>query len=146
MSLREVTFKLHLFQTEEDRDYSRRRLLWLLESLCQINRIYLELYPDTLPLYQSNIVYAVEDGEIFRDIPSIMDDGCGDCDCLSGWRIAELQAIGINARPYLKWRRENGKTIFHALVMWPDGKVEDPSLALGMGGGKIVNKPIFIDP
>jgi hypothetical protein len=31
-------------------------------------------------------------------------------------------------------------------VRWPDGRIEDPSLALGMAGHPITRKPIFIDP
>lgn len=146
MALREVTFKLHLFESDDDRDYSRRRLLWLLESLCQVNRIWIELHPETPPLYRSGVIYKIEQGEIFRDIPTIIDDGGGDCDCLASWRVAELQAIGINARPYIKWRKEGQRWIYHALVMLPGGRVEDPSLALGMGGGKIVAKPIYVKP
>lgn len=145
MSLREITFRVHLFETPGDRQYSRRRLLWLLEALAQINRVYLELHPETPPLYESGVTYEVEKGEIFRDIPTLIEEGKGDCDCLAGWRVAELQNIGVNARPYLKWRKEGDKWIYHALVMLPGGQVEDPSLALGMGG-KIISKPIYVQP
>lgn len=40
---------------------------------------------------------------------------------------------GIKAKPYAKWRlRPDGSYAYHALVMMPDGRLEDPSLTLGM--------------
>lgn len=73
--------------------------------------------------------------EHFRDIPRIMDNGGGDCDNLSSWRVAELRHAGINAAPYITCRaRPDGGMTYHALVRWPDGTSEDPSLLLGMGG------------
>jgi hypothetical protein len=60
------------------------------------------------------------------------------------WRAAELQQIGINARPYIRWRRRpNGSYIYHALVAWPDGRIEDPSIAMGMRGPQY-RRPIFV--
>ena len=146
MSLREILFKVRLFETPEDKNYSRRRLLWLLEALSQVDKIWLELHPETPPLYQSGVVYEMEKGELFRDIPTLMEDGVGDCDCLASWRVAELQAIGVNARPYIKWRKVGQQWIYHALVALPGGQIEDPSLALGMGDGKIIARPIYVAP
>jgi hypothetical protein len=148
MSLEQILIKVNLFESDFDKDNSRRRLLWILEAMCQVNKLWLQLhpYPETPPLYESNVVYKVEKGEIFRDIPNIIKDGCGDCDCLACWRVAELQDIGIAARPYLKWRKEGPRWIYHALVWLPGEQIEDPSLALGMGGGKILRKPIYVAP
>jgi hypothetical protein len=70
--------------------------------------------------------------EIFRDIPRIIENGGGDCDNLAGWRAAELAIEGVNARPYMTNRKEGGRTIYHALTIWPDGSSEDPSRILGM--------------
>ena len=74
-------------------------------------------------------------GEHFRDIPAIIENNGGDCDNIAGWRVAELRVAGIPAKPYITWRRrpDNGMT-YHAIVLWPDGSSEDPSLLLGMGG------------
>ncbi len=72
--------------------------------------------------------------EIFRDIPRIFENGGGDCDNLAGMRAAELCVAGVNARPCMTHREQNGRTIYHALVLWPDGTSEDPSLIKGMGG------------
>jgi hypothetical protein len=73
------------------------------------------------------------------------------CDQLVAWRAAELRAAGINAEPVIKWQnipREmalqlgypsrivppGGLSMVHCLVRWPDGRIEDPSKILGMGG------------
>jgi len=41
---------------------------------------------------------------------------------------------GIAAKPFAKWRRgPQGNYHYHALVLMPDGRLEDPSLVLGMG-------------
>jgi hypothetical protein len=41
---------------------------------------------------------------------------------------------GIPAKPFAKWRRgPQGQYHYHALVFLPDGRLEDPSLVLGMG-------------
>ena len=41
---------------------------------------------------------------------------------------------GIPAKPFAKWRRgPQGNYHYHALVMMPDLRLEDPSLVLGMG-------------
>lgn len=74
-------------------------------------------------------------GEVFREIPRIIENGGGDCDNVASWRAAELRELGINARPYITWRRRiDGGMTYHVVVLWPDGSHEDPSLLLGMGG------------
>lgn len=41
---------------------------------------------------------------------------------------------GIKAMPYAKWRRgPQGQYHYHAILQLPDGRLEDPSLVLGMG-------------
>jgi hypothetical protein len=52
----------------------------------------------------------------------------------AGWRLVKG---GIRAKPYAKWRRgPGGNYHYHALVLLPDGRLEDPSLVLGMGREK----------
>jgi hypothetical protein len=44
---------------------------------------------------------------------------------------------GIPAKPFAKWRRgPEGNYHYHALTFLPDGRLEDPSLVLGMGREK----------
>lgn len=73
--------------------------------------------------------------EIFRDIPRMLAHGGGDCDNCCAMRNAELVVAGVKgAKPRLTHRRQGGRTIYHAIVLWPDGSSEDPSIILGMGG------------
>jgi hypothetical protein len=44
---------------------------------------------------------------------------------------------GVKAKPFAKWRRgPHGNYHYHALLLLPDGRLEDPSLVLGMGREK----------
>lgn len=78
--------------------------------------------------------------EIFRDIPRMAEHGGGDCDNWAAARAAEIcvaaYRIGGNskARPYLVWREDGNRMIYHAKVLHGDGSDEDPSLIKGMGG------------
>jgi hypothetical protein len=48
-----------------------------------------------------------------------------------GWKRVKG---GIPAKPFAKWRRgPQGNYHYHALTLLPDGRLEDPSLVLGMG-------------
>ena len=78
--------------------------------------------------------------EIFRDIPRMEENGGGDCDNWAAARAAEIcvaaYRIGAKskARPYLVWREEGDRMIYHAKVLHGDGSDEDPSIIMGMGG------------
>jgi hypothetical protein len=51
-----------------------------------------------------------------------------------GWRPVKG---GVKAKPFAKWRRgPQGQYHYHALTYLPDGRLEDPSLVLGMGKEK----------
>lgn len=53
------------------------------------------------------------------------------------WRGWKLVRGGIRAMPFAKWRRgPRGNYHYHALTYLPDGRLEDPSLVLGMGREK----------
>lgn len=149
--LRNVLFDLNLFPTEDERDSSQKRVLVLLEALTLCNQFYLQEHPETPWMYQSGIVYKLPAqfesgakeggvagyrGEVFRDIPRILENGGGDCDNVASWRAAEIRhRLGVAAKPFITWRkRADGGTTYHVCVLWPDGSHEDPSLLLGMGG------------
>jgi hypothetical protein len=52
----------------------------------------------------------------------------------AGWKLVKG---GIRAKPFAKWRRgPGGNYHYHALTFLPDGRLEDPSLVLGMGREK----------
>jgi hypothetical protein len=108
-------------------------------------------------LYRSGAHYEREPPgqEHWPDLQSLLEmvDGpgqypgpWGDCEDLACWRTAELREAaqhkgkdgawvkgGVKAKPFAKWRRgPEGQFNYHALVLRPDGKIEDPSLVLGM--------------
>ncbi len=145
MSLEKITFSLRLFEDSSDRHRSRRCVLWLMEALSQINKTYLATHSKFPSLYESDVVYDVEQNENWKDVYNTLKDGYGDCEDLACWRVAELRLAGIAARPYIKWRKIKNNWLYHALVWNPGNKIEDPSLALGMQG-KIIRKPIFVKP
>jgi len=59
------------------------------------------------------------------------DSSVGEVATWPGWRRVEG---GIKAKPFAKWRRgPRGNYHYHALTYLPDGRLEDPSLGLGMG-------------
>jgi len=80
----------------------------------------------------------IVNGEVFRDIPRIIENGGGDCDNVAAMRAAELRHhLGIAVKPYITWRkRPDGGTTYHVICLFPDGSSEDPSLLLGMGGAE----------
>jgi hypothetical protein len=137
-----------MFTEENEKDARRSRLclLWMMEALTRCNQEYLRDHPETPKLYESGIVYQPEFGtEEWQDIPTNLERGWSDCEDLACHRVAELREMGIPAMPYIKWRKLFGQYRFHALVQWPKrdpetgewipnsaGKIEDPSLRLGM--------------
>jgi hypothetical protein len=63
--------------------------------------------------------------------------GPASLDPWTGWKKIKG---GIKAKPFAKWRRgPGGNYHYHALVYLPDGRLEDPSLVLGMGREKAFN-------
>ena len=145
--LRSITFEVQLFIGDGDTRRSRKAMLWLLQGLVGVNRTWLGQYPGTPPLYDTKIVYEREvNTESWRDIPTLLTKGVGDCEDLACYRIAELNHWGIGARPYIKWRKNpQGKGLmYHAVVLRPDGAIEDPSKALGMAGHPITRKPVIV--
>lgn len=53
---------------------------------------------------------------------------------LAPWPGWQKVKGGIKSKPFAKWRRgPRGNYHYHALTYLPDGRLEDPSLVLGMG-------------
>lgn len=102
--------------------------------------------------------------ERFFGVNQVRAEGEADCEDLCGWRVAEvrlnraadrrgppvraghppimicsepypLKSIGPRVVPAFFSRQPAPNTIiYHICVLWPDGYLEDPSRALGMGG------------
>jgi hypothetical protein len=119
-----------------------------MEALVKHNCLWLVTHPETPSIYAHPIVYREDPhGEVWRDLASIWRYGSGDCEDLTCARVAEYRHAGIAAKPILKKSKlsvSGWKDVYHAVVHLPDGRFEDPSLALGMSGHEITRKPIFI--
>lgn len=109
----------------------------LLLAQCLINADWLQHHRRAPMLYQSGVRYVMEPQgvEEFRDIPTIMEAGCGDCDDLGCWRVAECWVRDkVNVKPiFTKRTMADGRFMYHILVRYPNGDIEDPSKILGMG-------------
>lgn len=106
------------------------------------------------PLYAAGVVYQEEKPghEDWLDAPAVVRQRYADCEDLAAYRVAELRVAGYeDVEPVIKWQwisREmmirqgypahklpgRGVWLVHCLVRWPDGRIEDPSKILGMGG------------
>ena len=105
---------------------------WKLDNLRQYLRKNVGADDETI----DRVVQYLRGVEVFRDIPTLYKKGFGDCDNCAIARCAELQFAGVKATPLITWRPTGNVTTYHALVRWPDGTSEDPSILLGMGGDK----------
>lgn len=89
-------------------------------------------------LYEAGVRYQREPfpREDWLDVLEVIQRRQGDCEDLACWRVAELRAAGVEARPGFIRRRvltaEGWQTVYHIVVLWPDGRIEDPSRILGM--------------
>lgn len=91
------------------------------------------------PLYQSGVRYRretclvpgrPETCERFLTYEQLLRERFGDCDDLSAARCAELICTGEDPRARARVYRSGFG--YHAIVVRGDGRVEDPSAALGM--------------
>lgn len=114
---------------------STHAMTHILDGLVILNRSILKdsglLIP---PLYESGVRYEREKNpghEEWLDAWAVFQQGWGDCDDLACWRCAELQLQGVAARIDLNVQALKPAR-FHVRVRLPNGRIEDPSIALGM--------------
>ena len=85
------------------------------------------------PLLGSRIRYQRERGrEHWQTAAELQRSLRGDCEDLAAYEVARLRVAGVRAAVTL----EGTSAGYHAVCTLPDGRTWDPSLALGMGGGK----------
>jgi len=117
-----------LFRPTFEIPFSEGALRILLEALIDINlmSIRAQAYP---LLYESGVYYQAEEPgfERFLSIPSVIDQGYGDCEDLACWRIAELRHRGQYAVPYLILTRTDDRLRYHIAVSLSNNVIEDPS-------------------
>lgn len=95
------------------------------------NLVILKRNPRMPALYESGVRYVPEPAgmEKWLTYDQVLRAGKGDCEDLAAARAAELHRVGIKAWPIVI---RTGRKRFHAVVRWPDGRIEDPSKILGM--------------
>jgi len=113
---------------------SKATLTAALKGLTAVDVVLLRRKPNCPKLYASGVRYRAEPPgrERWLTIPRVLRAGVGDCEDLAAWRAAELQVAGVAAQAIVI---RSGPRKFHAVVRWPDGRIEDPSKKLGMKGG-----------
>lgn len=130
--MKEIVIRAALFGNERDKERSQKSILILLNALVAINMEWLKAHPRTPGLYQSGIRYERENVEVWQAIPQLLASKRGDCEDLACYLTAELRMKGVMAKPFLKSKRVGNFTLFHVVVMLPDGRILDPSKRLGM--------------
>jgi hypothetical protein len=106
----------------------RQVLEGLLEGVTTANHILLSRGGFPL-LYRSGVRYRREPTERWLLVPGILRRGWDDCEGLASWRAAELRIYGVPARVGIVPGRA---AKWHAVVVLPEGGIEDPSRKLGM--------------
>ena len=125
----------NFFQPKASRVEKALALRSFLDNLISLNQVYLHYHPGTPGLYQTGVFYKRD--PIWRPIPSLYENGFGDCKSLACALVAEYRLRGIAAEPTFRFLPpffEGTKfeyTLFHILVQTPSG-YEDPSKELGM--------------
>lgn len=163
-----LTPTLHITLPEDDNDDGLGEyrhfapILLALEAMISVNLYHIRralrktekgLGVPIPPILESGVYYEEDPPgtEDWRDCYTVLARGKGDCDNVVAWRIAELRAAGINAKPIIKWQKvpkemmislghpahmvpDEGVDMVHVMVELPDGRIEDTSKLLGMGG------------
>lgn len=131
-----ITFALDLFNGPKERALSHATLNVMLDALTKLGVLFLRAHPETPSVYRSGVRYMEEPPgqEDWQDIPTSIKMGISDCEDLCCWRAAELFVRhGVQAKAIFKeQKRKDGGYLFHILVQYPDGRIEDPSRILGM--------------
>lgn len=86
-------------------------------------------------IYDGLIRYEAEpDGlELWASTPALFARRFGDCEDLAADRVSQLQLAGVPAATALSLEeRSVTGDRWHVLVQHPNGRIEDPSKALGM--------------
>ena len=110
---------------------TRAHLTALLSGLVALNGVILDDMRNPPCLYSAGVRYVAEPPgfENWLSLDQVIRAGKGDCEDLAAWRTAELRRIGVDARAIVI---RTGRKKFHAVVQWRDGRIEDPSVKLGM--------------
>jgi hypothetical protein len=126
-----VVFRIdRAFNTRSSKQENAIALEVLLAALCALNRIWLQCYPGTPPLYATPVFY--ERTVVWDTIPALLSRGFGDCKSLTACEIAEFRESGVWCRPVFRFQGDPSAIMFHILIMFEDGTWKDPSAERGM--------------
>lgn len=136
-NLGHITFKVkNAFGPRSSAAQNASALEALLRVLTELNCYYLRSRRHTkfIPyLYESGVIYSRT--HVWDTIPALYMRGYGDCKSLTCARVAELLTYGERlVKPVFRFDPRPRGTMFHILVMYPNGDWEDPSRLLGMRG------------
>lgn len=103
----------------------------LMNALITVNLVWLREHKAPA-IYDAAPEYLIKPRpfaiDSWQDIPTTLAKKSGDCKDFVAWRCAELMAEGIYVCPLVQW----DGVLFHFLVSYGTGRVEDPSDILGM--------------
>ena len=125
----------YFFRPDASKVEKALALRTLLDCLIDLNLTFLQ-YHSAPSLYRSGVRYKRD--QVWSPIPSLYQNGTGDCKSLACALVAEYRMQGIAAQPAFRFQAPFFKgtkleyTLFHILVEMPSGLVEDPSKKLGM--------------
>lgn len=102
-----------------------------LEGLVQVNDRIFDRRPDLPFVYESGARWKAIPHSTWRRADQIADDGWGDCEGLSAWRVAECRRTGEDPDCRVGVYH-TGPRKYHAIVIRGDDNIEDPSVLLGM--------------
>jgi hypothetical protein len=121
------------FNPHSSKSQNAAALRALLDCLVELNVIYRLAFPNTPGLYQSGVFYHLMPSKAPWDtIPTLYARRFGDCKSLVAARIAELRQQGCIAKPVFRHIKAGWGTMFHILILYPNGQWECPSRILGM--------------
>jgi hypothetical protein len=128
-SKQQVIFELpHVFHTYSSYVANARALRSLLKCLTDLDSAYLQFYPETPDLYDTEVYYRRT--VVWDTTPSLYERGYGDCKSLTCSFVAELRRQGEEAIAVFRFMPDD-ELLYHILVLGQHGW-HDPSKECGM--------------
>jgi hypothetical protein len=139
--MRTIEMEVNLFGSPRTEVLSEAALRHLLEALTLADQVYLRGHPECPHPYEAGIRYEEEEfgKEDWQAIPYLLDRKKGDCEDLAAYLCAwRRERDHVAARCHFTHRDvRNAQTggmvsLYHIVVIYPNGRIEDPSRKLGM--------------